>query len=347
LIRLIVLAMVLLLGAPAARAQADRPAEATRAKANRHFKNGVALYEEGKYVEALAEFDTAYATAPHPNVLYNIAGCHRALSAYGEALAYYDRFLDAAPGKVRQSLIDAARAERAGVLGFVATVVVVTVPEGATVTVDGRSFGSTPLAAPLVLGAGEHVVVADLDGHDSARRTVAVSAGDSVRVELKFVVVTAAASADGGAVGAAESAGGIAAAVTVPASRARTFGVSAALATNARNVADTGAPVVGVDLALGARAEIGVDVMFVAFAAIPHVRYRLLGETLSVHAVAALPVAFNDGDQSETFAAVAGGIAIRYRASAAIAIRLETWLSYAGSERGTTLPTFAGAELWF
>jgi hypothetical protein len=28
-------------------------------------------------------------------------------------------------------------------------------------------------------------------------------------------------------------------------------------------------------------------------------------------------------------------------------VRAEAWVSYAGSERGTTVPAFGGAELWF
>src|ERR1700753_3087327 len=62
-------------------------------EADRHFKSGVALFKEAKYAEALAEFERAYEIAPHPLVLYNIAGCHRELSHYAEAVTYYRRFL--------------------------------------------------------------------------------------------------------------------------------------------------------------------------------------------------------------------------------------------------------------
>src|SRR5690606_34023403 len=62
-------------------------------EADRHFKSGVALFKEAKFTEALAEFERAYEIAPHPTVLYNIAGCHRELSRYGEAVRFYKRFL--------------------------------------------------------------------------------------------------------------------------------------------------------------------------------------------------------------------------------------------------------------
>src|SRR5262245_60839463 len=69
-------------------------------EADRHFKSGVALYNEQKFTEALAEFERAYEIAPAPIVLYNIAACHRDLSHYGEAVKYYNKFLTEGAGKV-------------------------------------------------------------------------------------------------------------------------------------------------------------------------------------------------------------------------------------------------------
>src|SRR5258708_39787307 len=67
--------------------------------ADHHFKNGVALFGEQKFAEALAEFERAYEIVPNPIVLYNIASCHRELSHYAEAVKYYNRFLAETEGK--------------------------------------------------------------------------------------------------------------------------------------------------------------------------------------------------------------------------------------------------------
>src|SRR4051812_46145435 len=85
---------------PSDKAAPAKPGAKTQEQkeADRHFKAGVALYKEAKYAEALAEFERAYEIAPHPLVLYNIAGCHRELSHYAEAVNYYRRFLAAGKG---------------------------------------------------------------------------------------------------------------------------------------------------------------------------------------------------------------------------------------------------------
>jgi hypothetical protein len=85
----------------------------------------------------------------------------------------------------------------------------------------------------------------------------------------------------------------------------------------------------------------------VAFAVMPSVRVRLAGEQLSVHAAIAMPIAFTGGEMSETFVAGAVGLGVRYFATPALALRLESFASFATKDHGTTLPTFLGGELWF
>ncbi len=54
-------------------------------------------YKAGKYAEALGEFQKAYAIAPTPSLLYNMARCHERLSQWKEALELYTRYRDQAP----------------------------------------------------------------------------------------------------------------------------------------------------------------------------------------------------------------------------------------------------------
>src|SRR5580765_8360612 len=86
--------------AAAPHKKAPPKASKEQKEADRHFKAGVALYKEQKPAEALAEFERAYEIAPAPIVLYNIAACHRDLSHYGEAVKFYNRFLEEGQGKV-------------------------------------------------------------------------------------------------------------------------------------------------------------------------------------------------------------------------------------------------------
>src|SRR5215813_3363942 len=112
------------------RKPAPRPEPKTpeQKDADHHFKSGVALFKEAKYAEALAEFERAYEIAPHPLVLYNIAGCHRELSHYGEAVTYYQRFLTDGKGAVPAARLTAAQTELDAILARVARVTVTIAP---------------------------------------------------------------------------------------------------------------------------------------------------------------------------------------------------------------------------
>jgi iron complex outermembrane recepter protein len=68
-----------------------------RAEARKHFQNGMALINEGRYDEAISELQSAYETRPHPNVLFNIARAHESAGRPNDALTYYRRYLDANP----------------------------------------------------------------------------------------------------------------------------------------------------------------------------------------------------------------------------------------------------------
>jgi len=127
----------------------------------------------------------------------------------------------------------------------------------------------------------------------------------------------------------------------------RRFAIGAGFGMDLRRSQDSGAPSLGVGVAIGSRLELGVDALFVAYAAIPSVRVRVFGDALALHVVGAVPIAFTDGAMSSTFAAIAGGLGVRLRVTPALAFRLESFVSYAGKTHGTTVPSFLGGELWF
>jgi len=129
--------------------------------------------------------------------------------------------------------------------------------------------------------------------------------------------------------------------------RGGAFAVAVSAGTNALHVGDTGAAVVGVAVRAGSRVTIGLDVVTVAWAAVPSLRFRLLGDAFSLHAIVAVPIAFTDGDTSKTFVAGALGLGARYFATPKLAVRVEAMLSVAGNDHGSTLPAFAGLEWWW
>jgi hypothetical protein len=336
---ILALCLVMFAALPAV-ADTKRPSQA-QVDADRLFKSGVALFKEGKFSEALAEFERAYEIAPHPLVLYNIAACHRELSHYAEAVKFYGRFLEEGKGKVPAARLSTAQTELDSILARIARVTVSFSPnEGATLIVDGAPLG-TLLDMPLILSPGEHHLMARAPGRKDVERTIRVASGDSLMIELTLPELPPERPI------AVDKPVIVAPPPPPPPPRDRHFTLGAGFGTNLRRVADTGAPSIGFGYVVGSRLELGVDAILVAFSVMPSVRVRLAGETLSVHAVAAVPVSFTNGNMTKTFVAGAAGLGVRYHATPQLSFRLETFVSFAGSAHGMTLPTFVGGELWF
>jgi tetratricopeptide (TPR) repeat protein len=336
---------------PEAPVAAKKPANPEQGEADAHFRSGVTLYKEGKYAEALAEFERAYEIAPHPLVLYNIAGCHRELSNYAESIKYSQRFLEEGKGVVPKSRLATAQTELDAVLARIARVTVsVEGAEGAELSLDGESLGTLPLDMPLVLAPGEHRLVASAEGYRAAERALRVASGDEVEIELKLSELPKKAPEKIIETDPEEE---VVETARPRKSARRMFALGAGFGTNLRRIRDTGAPSARLDIALGSRLEVGVEGVFVAYAVIPSVRLRLLGDRLSTHLVGAMPIAFSTGATGsmsgtrKTFVAGGGGLGFRYRATPALAFRLEAFASFAGKAHGTTFPAFFGGELWF
>ena len=340
--RTIIIAL-LALSIPAYAKDPKKPS-AEQKEADRHFKSGVALFKEGKFKEALAEFERAYEIAPHPLVLYNIAGCHRELSSYGEAIKFYERFLKEGKGQVPPARLTTAQTELDAILARIARVtVVIQGPPYATLILDGAPLGTMPIPMPLVLPPGEHKVVARADGFKDAERTLRVASGDEAEISLTLSEVPKKEEAGVPISGTTTSGNYI-----TDAPKPKRFSIGAGFGTNLRQVADTGAPSLGIGVQVHARIQLGVEGILVAYAVMPAVRIRLAGDAVSAHAILAMPIAF-PGDEmgGETFVAGAGGLGLRIRAMPMLSFRLESLASYAGKDRGTTFPTFIGGELWF
>ena len=314
-------------------------------EADRHFRAGVALFKGAKYADALAEFERAYAIAPHPLVLYNIATCHRKLSHFVEAATSYLRFLADGRDSVPAAQRAAAQAELDAVLPMVGQITVRFAPpsDAAVLVVDGTALDRP--TSPLIVSPGEHRLIARVSGRRDAERAVTVAAGDRITVELATADLAPPAVtppqpvAPSAAVTARPGAG------FAPSTRVR-FAIGAGFGTNLRLAGETGAPSLGAAVAIGGRLELGLDAVIVAYAIVPSIRVRIAGDDLALHVIGAVPYSLT-GAMSERFAAPAIGLGLRYRPTPGLAVRLEGYAAFAGRERGTAIPLFLGAERWF
>jgi hypothetical protein len=202
------LALVLVLGAtgaawgqapaspakPASAPLAPAPApsrDATKEEARRHFLQGVALFEEGNFTGALAEFRAAHQMAPNPSVLFNIGLTEKALYRYADASRTLERYLiegnqmgaKLTPEK-RQQVVQLIEEMKS----LLAPLRFLLVPASARVTVDGRPM-TTAADGSLSLAAGNHVVDVSADGYESQRREIIVVAGVPASHEFQLRLI--------------------------------------------------------------------------------------------------------------------------------------------------------------
>lgn len=152
---------------------------------------GVALREEGRDREALAEFERAYALRPTARARAQIALAHQALGDWVEAEKWLLDALGAAddPWIARnRAALDEALAVVRKHLGSIELDIRVA---GASVTVDGVRAGTAPLAAPLRVVSGAHVVEIDAPGYERARRRFEVEPGAIAREVIALVALPA------------------------------------------------------------------------------------------------------------------------------------------------------------
>lgn len=67
------------------------------ARIRSYYERGIAQFKAMRYAEAIADFKIAYAIAPSPILLFNIAQSHRLLEDYASALDAYREYLRQAP----------------------------------------------------------------------------------------------------------------------------------------------------------------------------------------------------------------------------------------------------------
>ncbi len=176
-------ALCAVLGPASVRAQSAGSQDEARA----HYERGIALYDEGQFVAALAEFEAAYTQSRRAPILYNVGQIHARLGRAVEAVDALERYLAEGGASIapeRRALVERElETQRARI----ATVTLTVSVPGATVTLDDEQVGVAPLASPLRLSAGEHVVAARADGFETARFRFRIAGGEARAVTLELV----------------------------------------------------------------------------------------------------------------------------------------------------------------
>jgi hypothetical protein len=196
-IAVLLAALLLLLASPLRLAYAQsvpappatKPTPAEEATAKRNFESGLRLYNEGSYAEALIAFEQSYRVGGRPSALKNIAQCHRnlkhfveAYDAYEEMLARHDAQISAGDKKAVQQALD-----ELGVL--TATVIVDASEPYASIEIDGKSAGKSPMTKPKRIAAtGVHTLRVTKPGFAPFEQTFTVDSQQNKKIDAKLEV---------------------------------------------------------------------------------------------------------------------------------------------------------------
>jgi len=158
----------------------DAPA---KARAQALLKEGTAAYGRGDYATALDKFTAAYQIFPSPKLWFNIGQANRDLGRPVEAVAAFDRFLDDAGDAPPETLAEARRSalELKAKLGQLQ---ISCKTDGASVSVDGKAAGSTPLGQMVWTTPGRHQVAVQMEGYGPAIEEVVVGPGEVAAVDV-------------------------------------------------------------------------------------------------------------------------------------------------------------------
>jgi tetratricopeptide (TPR) repeat protein len=171
----------------AAPAQDAKATEAQRAKAKERYEQGVEAYKNNRFKDAVDWFLEADRLAPSAPLSFNIARAYSNLGDDAGALRWYRDYLRRAPGAANASEVQALvrSLEGAMVKKGVQQVTVLSVPDGATVTIDDRPRGVTPWTGELA--PGKHSLALSMKGFIDSEGTFNLPAERAIDVSVALV----------------------------------------------------------------------------------------------------------------------------------------------------------------
>ncbi len=170
----ICIALGILIGSSslAADANVDR-------KARRSFQQGVSAFEAARLAEALDAFKRAYALRPSYRILYNIAQTEAEIGHPHRAVEAFEGYL--ADGGIRVTPKRKIAVEKEITrLRHLVGEIVVRGTRGAEVWLDGERKGYLPLAGPIVLPSGRHLLVTRHGSGEPCNKEILVKGGQRI-----------------------------------------------------------------------------------------------------------------------------------------------------------------------
>ncbi len=128
-----------------------------KAKARDLFQKGMSLLNQRSWDAALAQFLESYKLYPTRGAGQNAAFCYEKVHRYAKALEMLETLIRKYPkmAPTQRAAIDQTMKNLRENVG---TIVLKGVPAAARIVIDGDELGTFPLAKPIVVSAGTHIV---------------------------------------------------------------------------------------------------------------------------------------------------------------------------------------------
>ena len=159
-------------------------ADEARAVAGAHYARGLELAKSGAYEGALQEFDAAYTISPQFSVLYNIGQALVALDHPTKAIEALGKYLSEGKEQVPEARRQKVQAQLASLSARLAALSITTDRPGASISIDGRDVGATPLKDPVRVDAGTHTIAVKMDGVPVLFRIAILRAAERQTLQL-------------------------------------------------------------------------------------------------------------------------------------------------------------------
>jgi len=184
------LVATLLVQPGAARAQSEGTAPSTnelrKQQAKAKYEQGVELYRNERYADAVRQFLEADALSPSAALSFNIARAYEKLSDDAATLRWYRNYLRLNPeapnaAEVRQSIqtLSQSLAKKG-----IQQLTVLSTPTGATVAIDDRALGVTPLTVEL--RPGPHHALITLRGFTDVKSEFTLAAASPLDLPFEL-----------------------------------------------------------------------------------------------------------------------------------------------------------------
>ena len=187
---------LLLVGIAAPRsAQGEQPEPSTASSVNDSaylralYKKAQAAFEANDYEQARGLFLQAWAIQPSAEIALGLGQVELELKRYRDCAEHLDYALRNLSPTVNESVLGMAKKALAESTAQLAVIRVTTNREGADISVDGKTVGKAPLAAPLFLEPGNHEIAAHV-GNSGIARPVSLQAGQESSITLPLATQT-------------------------------------------------------------------------------------------------------------------------------------------------------------